>query len=149
MSNKNIVNRRAKYDYSLEDEYQAGVVLSGPEVSSIRQNHVSLQGAFVTVKNDEVWINNLQIMPTKTNRQHFPESDQTRSRKLLLKQSQIEAIKKAKQSGRAVVPIKLISGRFIKIVISTGIGKKKVDKRQTIRARQDARDAASRIKHRR
>ena len=119
------VNRRAHYDYQLGDELVAGMSLSGDEVRSIRDHHVQLKGSFVTIKNDELWLNNLTL-----------GADTARNIKLLATRKQISALAREKVAGSTIVPVKLLGGdRHIKLVIAVGKGKKKYDKRETIKKR--------------
>ena len=139
---KNLTNSKARYDYDLEDSYSAGIVLSGAEVKSIRSSHVSLKGAFVTVKDGEAWLNNMLVTPISTNAANMPSEVQTRNRKLLLKASELEQIQAAKNSGRTVVPTRIIIGRYIKVQVAVAKGKKKYDKRQTLKRKTQNREAA-------
>lgn len=121
------VNRRAGYDYNLGDKLSVGMVLKGPMVRSIRDHHVQLKGAFVTIKDGELWLNNLTL-----------GSEVTENIKLLATKKQIAAIIKEKEKlGNAtIVPVKLHGGsRYIKLDIAIGQGKKKYDKRQSIKDR--------------
>lgn len=119
------VNRRARYDYSLGDELTCGLCLTGPEVRSIRDNHVQLKGSFITIKDNELWLNNLTL-----------GADTVRNIKLLATKKQILALSRAKQDGEQIVPVRLLAGgRHIKLVIATGKSKKKYDKRETIKKR--------------
>ena len=119
------VNRRAHYDYQLGDELVVGMSLSGDEVRSIRDHHVQLKGSFVTIKNDELWLNNLTL-----------GADTARNIKLLATRKQISALAREKVAGSTIVPVKLLGGdRHIKLVIAVGKGKKKYDKRETIKKR--------------
>lgn len=119
------VNRRAHYDYQLGDELVAGMVLSGPEVRLIRDHHVQLKGSFVTIRNDELWLNNLTL-----------GADTARNIKLLATRKQITSLEREKVAGSTIVPVKLLGGdRHIKLVIAVGKGKKKYDKRETIKKR--------------
>ena len=119
------VNRRARYDYTLGDELVAGMSLSGPEVRQIRDHHVQLRGSFVTIKDGELWLNNLTL-----------GADTARNIKLLATKKQIAALAREKVAGSTIVPVKLLGGsRHIKLVIAVGKGKKKYDKRETIKKR--------------
>lgn len=142
---KTIQNRRARYDYDLKDTYQAGIVLSGPEVKSLRMGHGHLKGAYVTLKEGEAWLINGTITALKTNAAQFDEADQSRARKLLLKQKELDELEAAKQQGLTIVPLRILNGkRFIKIEIAVGRGKRKYDKREAIKKRDIER--ASQIK---
>ena len=119
------VNRRARYDYTLSDELVVGMQLSGPEVRSIRDHHVQLKGSFVTIRNNELWLNNLTL-----------GADTARNIKFLATKKQIASLEREKVAGSTIVPVKLLGGsRFIKLVIAVGKGKKKYDKRETIKKR--------------
>lgn len=137
-----IVNRRAFYDYHVQtqNELTAGMVLSGAEVRAIRDGRANLKGAFVSVKNDELWLNNASL----SLRASGPGNDITvdsRPRKLLASKKQISDLIKAKQSGLTIVPIKILAGRrYIKAVIAPAKGKKTYDKRQVLKKRAEMRD---------
>ena len=119
------VNRQARFDYFLGDELTVGMVLTGPEVRSIRDHHVQLSGSFVTLRNGELWLNNLTL-----------GADTARNIKLLATRKQIAGLMREKVAGSTIVPVKLLGGsRHIKLVIAVGKGKKKYDKRETIKKR--------------
>lgn len=142
---KTISNRRARHDYELGDSLVVGVELSGAEVKSLRLGHGHLRGAYVTVKQNELFLINATI--AGTNGVHIEESDQTRARKLLAKRREIDNLIAAKQQGQTIVPLELLTGgRFIKLRISVGRGKKRYDKRQSLKARDDARRTAAELK---
>ena len=120
------VNRRAHFDYQLGEELSCGMALSGPEVRLIRDHHVQLKGSFVTIRNGELWLNNLTL-----------GADTARNIKLLATKKQIHALEREKIAGSTIVPVKLLGGgRHIKLVIAVGKGKKKYDKRETIKKRE-------------
>lgn len=136
---KVIRNRRAKFDYELGDSFVVGIALNGRETKSLRLGHGQLQGAYVTVKDGELHLINASIHGTKG----IPINDDevTRSRKLLAKRREIDQIIAAKQQGKAIVPTEILTrGRYIKVRISLGAGKKHTDKRQTIKKREDDRN---------
>lgn len=119
------INRRARFDYQLGDELNCGMVLSGTEVRLIRDHHVQLKGSFVTLRGDELWLNNLTL-----------GADTERNIKLLATRKQINQLARAKQDGFQLVPVRLLAGgRYIKLVVATGKSKKKYDKRETIKKR--------------
>ena len=125
VSDMTTVNRRAKFDYILGDELTVGMVLNGPEVRSIRDHHVQLNGSFVTIRAGELWLNNLTL-----------GADTVRNIKLLATRKQIVALEREKVGGSTIVPVKLLGGsRHIKLVVAVGKGKKKYDKRETIKKR--------------
>ena len=119
------VNRKARYDYILGDELTVGMVLSGLEVRAIRDHHEQLIGSFVTIRNGELWLNNLTL-----------GAETARNIKLLATRKQIAAFEREKVAGSTIVPVRLLGGsRHIKLVIAIGKGKKKYDKRETIKKR--------------
>lgn len=143
---KRITNRRARHDYELGDSLVVGLELSGAETKSLRMGHGHLRGAYVTVKQEELFLINATIAGSSGI--HIEESDQTRARRLLAKRREIDSLIAAKQQGRTIVPLEVLTGgRFIKLRISVGKGKKRYDKRQTLKARDDKRRADAAIKH--
>lgn len=136
-----IDNKRARFDYDVKDVFTAGLVLSGPEVRSIRAAHTSLLGSFIQMKDGEAWLMNSTVTPLKTNAAQLPSEAQIRNRKLLLKKRELESLQEAKNQGLTIVPLRILNkGRFIKIEIATAKGKRQYDKRQTIKQRDVARD---------
>ena len=143
---KRITNRRARHDYELGDSLVAGLELSGAETKSLRMGHGQLRGAYVTVKQGELFLVNATISSTAGI--PISESDQTRARKLLAKRREIQALIDAKQQGKTIVPLEILTGgRYIKLRISVGKGKKRYDKRQTLKARDDDRRTQAALKH--
>ena len=137
-----IINRRARFDYQLGEEVVAGLVLTGPEVRAAREGHVQLKGAFVSLRGGELWLNNASFS-LKINLRGLASTRtvDTTVRKLLVNRRQIEHFMAAKQQGMTIVPTKLLTnGKYIKIVIALGKGKKNYDKRQTIKRRDQERD---------
>lgn len=137
-----VVNRRARFDYELGEEIVAGLVLTGPEVRAARDGHVQLKGAFVSLRNDELWLNNTSFsLRLNVRGQANTKSVDTSARKLLASRKQIDRFAAAKQQGLTIVPTKLLTnGRFIKIVIALGRGKKRYDKREAIKRRDQDRE---------
>lgn len=139
---KSIVNKRARFDYDLSNTLIAGIALNGAETKSLRQGHGILRGSFVSVKDNELWINNMQINPLKTNMAQMPENERTKPRKLLVTSKQLLELIEAKKSGSNIIPIKLLTNtRYIKVEIGVGRGKKKYDKREIIKKRDQERSA--------
>lgn len=135
---KQITNRRARHDYELGDSLLLGIELTGAEVKNLRLGHGQLRGAYVTVKDNELFLMNATI--NGTNGAPLTESEQTRTRKLLAKRREIDKLIEQKQQGKTIVPLEILtSGRFIKVRISIGKGKKQYDKRQTLKARDQSR----------
>lgn len=119
------VNRRASFDYKLGEEITCGMALTGPEVRLIRDHHVQLKGSFVTLRGGELWLNNLTL-----------GSDTAPNIRLLATKKQIASLEKSRGEGRTIVPVKLFGGsRFIKLNIALAEGKKKYDKRVSIKNR--------------
>ena len=136
---KAIRNKRARFDYNLDDGFLVGIELNGCEAKSLRMGHGQLQGAYVTVKDNELFLINASIHGTKG----IPIEDLevTRNRKLLAKRKEIDQIMLAKKQGRTVVPLDILTkGRYIKLRIALGVGKKNYDKRQTLKKRDTDRD---------
>src|SRR3990167_3976376 len=124
-----IVNRRAKFDYELGDSLVVGLQLTGAETKALRLGHGTLRGAYVTVKDNELWLINAQISSTRGIQ--IPEDTQTRTRKLLAKRAEIDRLIASKQQGYTIVPLELLTGgHFIKLRIAVGKGKKVYDKRE-------------------
>lgn len=144
---KAIKNKRARYDYELGDSLVVGVQLTGAEVKSLRLGHGQLRGAYVTVKDNELYLLNGLINGAKG--VVISEQAQTRSRKLLAKRREIDALVEAKQQGRTIVPLELLTGgRYIKLRVAIGKGKKKYDKRQTLKAKDESRLIARALRNR-
>ena len=133
-------NRRAYHDYRIEDTYEAGLVLTGTEVKSLRMGRASLQDWFAQITGDEVWLHNVHIPEytegTWTN--HEPR----RPRKLLLHRSEIvRLIGKTKEKGLTLVPTRLyFKGPHAKVEIALGRGKDAHDKRHSIKDREMKRE---------
>ncbi len=142
---KKIQNRRARFDYDLDDSIIAGLVLNGREVKSLRMGHGHLRGAYVTVKDGELWLINATI--TGFSGGKLDEAEQTQPRKLLVKKKELDKLVAEKQQGRTIVPLELLTkSRFIKVKIAVGKGKKRYDKRQVLKARDDKRASQGELK---
>jgi SsrA-binding protein len=133
-----IQNRRARFDYELGDSLLVGMVLNGRETKALRMGHGHLKGAYVVVKDGELWLLNATI--TSVPGVSLEENEQTRSRKLLAKKREIDDLIAAKDQGRSIIPLEILTrGRYIKIRISVGKGKKNYDKRQSLKKRDEER----------
>ncbi|HSW99442.1 MAG TPA: SsrA-binding protein SmpB [Patescibacteria group bacterium] len=142
---KHIVNRRARHDYELGDSLVVGIALTGGETKALRMGHGQLRGAYVTVKDGELLLVNTTI--NGTSGVEISEADQTRNRILLAKRREIEQLIEAKQQGRTIVPLEILTaGRYIKLRIAIGKGKKAYDKRQTLKKREEDRHMAAAMK---
>lgn len=139
---RSIINRRARFDYQLGDEIIAGIVLNGPEVRAAREGHVQLKGAFVSLRQGELWLNNASFsLKLNQKGQTNARTVDTTARKLLASRRQLEHFTAAKQRGMTIVPTKMItSEKYIKVVIALGKGKKTYDKRETVKRRDQERE---------
>ncbi len=143
-----VLNRRARFDYALGEEIVAGLVLTGLEVRAARDKHVQLKGAFVTVKDNELWLNNASFSLKLNDKNVESRTIDTSVRKLLASRKQIDSFIASKQQGMTIVPTKLLtSGKFIKLVIALGKGKKNYDKRETIKRRDQDRETSRLLKN--
>jgi SsrA-binding protein len=135
-------NRRARHDYHIEDTFEAGLVLAGTEVKSLREGRASLVDGYAAVKDGEVWLHNVHIpeytQGTWTN--HEPR----RPRKLLLHREQIRKLtSKTQETGLTIVPLSVyFKDGYAKVEIGVARGKKSYDKRHSIAEREAKRDAA-------
>jgi SsrA-binding protein len=134
-------NRRARHDYFIEDTFEAGIVLTGTEVKSLRRGRASLAEAYVSVERREAWLENAHIPEygegAWTN--HAPR----RKRKLLLHEHEIDVLAEgSREKGSTIVPLRLyfVKGKA-KVEIGLAKGKKLYDKRETLREKEDAREA--------
>ena len=136
-----IVNRKARFEYHFLSEYEAGIVLTGTEIKSIREGNANLKEAYCIFKDGELYIRNMHIAEYKygTYNNHEP----MRPRKLLLKKGELKKLeRRVKEKGLTIVPYKLyLSERgYAKILIQLAQGKKAYDKRESIKARDSKRD---------
>ena len=139
-------NRKARHDYHLHDSFEAGIVLTGTEVKSLRAGRASLADAYVTVDQGEVWLRNANITEysfgTWTN--HAPR----RTRKLLLHRKEIAKLdRESTSSGRTIIPLQIyFQDGYAKVLIAVATGKREWDKRQTIAERDAKREAERALK---
>ncbi|MBI4901839.1 MAG: SsrA-binding protein SmpB [Actinobacteria bacterium] len=133
-------NRKARHDYHLHDTFEAGMVLTGTEVKSLRAGRASLSEAFATVDDGEVWLRNAHIPEYSHGKDnHLPR----RNRKLLLHRREIDKLaRETDASGRTIVPLSIyFSDGYAKVELAVATGKRDWDKRQTIAAREANREA--------
>lgn len=144
------INKRAGFDYLLSDEYEAGLILNGQEVKSVRAGQVSLKESFVTLKGNELYLTNAYIAPYKQAglKQLRQPADPTRPRKLLLRKAEIrQLIGKVRTQGLTLVPLRLYTKkRLLKLAFAVGKGKKKIDKREDIAKKETRRKIDRTIK---
>jgi len=137
----NIVNRKAAYEYELLSRFEAGIMLTGTEVKSVREGNANIKEAYCFVKNNEVFIRDMHISEYKFG--SYANHEPLRVRKLLLKKQEIRKLfRSVTEKKCTIVPYKIyISERgFIKVEIAIGKGKKSYDKRQSIKERANKRD---------
>ena len=142
-------NKKAFHDYSIEETFEAGIVLTGTEVKSLRQSGAHLREAFATVRRGEVWLHGMHIAPYTHGNRANVEPD--RSRKLLLHRKEIRyLIGKTKERGYTLVPLKLYfsTANLAKVEIGLARGKKEYDKRDSIAKRDQERDIARALRDR-
>ena len=141
-----IKNKKAYFDYEILAKYDAGLMLRGHEVKAIRAKKVNLKSGYVSIKNNEAWLENVQIDPYQPANQ--PEENRKRKRKLLLNRREIDKITPQSETpGITLVPLKIFSqNNRIKIQIGICRGKKKHDKRATIKKRELDRELKKKFK---
>ena len=143
---KAIRNRRARFDYELGDSFVMGISLNGRETKALRMGRGQLQGSYVTIKDRELFLLNASIHGT--NGVPIEESETTRTRKLLAKRREIDQLIAAKQQGKTLIPTKILTeGRYIKVIVSIGKGKREYDKRHSIKKRDDGRNAQRELRN--
>ncbi len=140
-------NRKARHEYHIEDTHEAGMVLLGPEVKSIREGRINLKDGYVDIKDGEAWLQNVHISPytfaTNTSR-----LDPLRPRKLLLHKRQIRKLQgKIKERGYTLIPLKVyFSDGKAKVEIALAKGKKLYDKRESLKRKTMDREFEKRFK---
>ena len=141
-----ILNRKAKFDYFIEEEIEAGIVLTGTEIKSIRAGKCNIKDCYGIVKNGEVFLLNMYI--AQYTEGNIFNHDETRSRKLLLHKKEIKKITQAvNEQGLTLVPLKgYFKDNKFKILLGICRGKKNYDKRETIKERDIKRDVLKNIK---
>ncbi len=133
-----ILNRRAHHDYEIMETVEAGLVLSGPEVKSVRAGTASLAEAFGRVDRGEVHLYNMYIAPYAPSRD---EGDPRRPRKLLLHRAEIRKLEDGVQHGLAMIPLRLYFRKnWAKVELALGRGRRKYDKRERIKTREAERE---------
>lgn len=144
-----LTHTRVRFDYEILDTFEAGISLLGTEVKSLRSGHGKLEGSYIVVRGGEAFLVGASIPPFQKKNTE-PSYDAERSRKLLLTKKEIAEIEqKSERQGLTVVPIKLYNkGSKLKLEIGIARGKKKTDKRETIKKRETARDIEREFKYR-
>lgn len=139
-------NKKAYHDYFIDDVFEAGLILTGTEVKSLRLGKASIKEAFCRIKDGELFINNMTISPYEQgNRENH---DPTRMRKLLLHHAEIVKLtRKVDERGFSIVPTRLyFKGSLAKLEVGLGKGKKLHDKRETLKEKQATREVAKVLK---
>ncbi|MCC6462656.1 MAG: SsrA-binding protein SmpB [Saprospiraceae bacterium] len=135
-----ITNRRASFEYQFEQEYEAGLALTGTEIKSIRAGNANINDAYCLFENGELWIRNMYIAEYEygTDNNHEPR----RNRKLLLRKTELRKLeRRVKEKGFTIIPYRLFMSErgFAKLKIELASGKKSYDKRESIKQREDKR----------
>lgn len=131
-------NRRARFDFEILETVEAGIQLTGPEAKSCRAGHVNLAGAYVSLRDGKAILKNASIAPYPF-AAHVPHEER-RDRAMLLKAAELRKLTaRAEEKGFTVIPLAMHVGRFVKVLLGVGRGRKKTDKRQRIREREIAR----------
>ncbi len=142
MANKTYAtNKRARFDYEIQDTFLAGMVLAGHEVKSIRNSNVSLKGAYVTISDkNEAWLTNAHVKRYE-HATNLSSYDAEQPRKLLLNKSEIDRLIRARDEKRVIIPLSIhAAGPTIKLSLAIAKPKKKHDKRHSIKKRDTDRD---------
>lgn len=139
-------NKKASHEYFIEDTYEAGIVLQGTEIKSLRAGRVNIKDSHARIDRGEIKLINLHIAEYEQGNRY--NHDPTRTRKLLLHRKEIDKlIGLTQQQGYALVPLKIyIKNGFTKVLIGLGRGKKKYDKREDLKRKQMKRDVDRAIK---
>lgn len=141
-----ITNRKAKFNYEIEETYEAGIVLKGTEIKSIRNGKAQLKDSYAIIKNNEIFLLNMHISAYEQG--NIFNHDETRTRKLLLHKKEIYKIRdRINQDGYTLIPIKVyFSKNKAKVLLGIARGKKTYDKRETIKARDIDREVKKQLK---
>lgn len=140
-------NKKARFDYELLENFEAGVELTGPEVKSIKEGHISIKEAFIHLKDNEAWLVNAHVSPY--NPASRENSDPKRTRRLLLKRKELVLLTgKSQAAGLTIVPVKIyLSHGLIKLEIALAKGKKLYQKKELIKQRDIERDSQRELKN--
>jgi SsrA-binding protein len=146
MATPTIKNRKARRDYHVEETYEAGIVLQGTEVKSLRSGNASITESFATLQDGEVWVRGMYIKPYKHG--SYTNHDERRARKLLLRKREIRALDKAVQrKGYTLIPLKVYFKKgYAKLLLGVAKGKRQYDKRQDIKERDMQREIDRKVK---
>ena len=139
-------NKKARHDYSIVDTIEAGIVLTGTEIKSVRAARIQLKDGYAQIKNGEAWLINVHIAPFEQGNIWTPDPDRTTN--LLLKKKQITKLQNdLKGTGMTLVPLKVyLKNGFAKVLLGIAKGKHDYDKRESIKRREQERDIKRIIK---
>ena len=143
-----IKNKKATFDYNIEETFEAGIVLKGTEIKSIREGKANLKDSYAVIKKSEVFLLNMHISAYENG--NIFNHEETRTRKLLLHKKEILKLRdKIEVSGYTLIPVKLyFKGNKAKILLGVGKGKKIFDKRESLKEKDIKRDIERALKHR-
>ncbi|EBH4330172.1 SsrA-binding protein SmpB [Listeria monocytogenes] len=141
-------NKKARHDYAIEETFEAGIVLQGTEIKSVRNARVNLKDSYARIDKGEIFLHNMHISSYEQGNRY--NHDPLRTRKLLLHKKQISRlIGETKESGYSIVPLKMyIKDGYAKVLIGVARGKKKYDKRQDLKQKEAKRDIERAFKER-
>ena len=141
-----IINRKARFDYFIEEEYEAGIVLTGTEIKSVRNGHCNIKDSYGIIRNHEVFLLNMYIGQYKEG--NIFNHNETRSRKLLLHKKEIKKLEQAVETqGLTLVPLKVyFKDSKLKVLLGICRGKKNYDKRETLKEKDIQRDVQKNLK---
>ncbi len=142
-------NKKALFNFNIQEKFEAGLVLSGPEVKSIKRGNVNLQGSYVIPKKGELWLVGCYIAPYSPAKNAQINYDPKRDRKLLLTKKEISyLLGKISVRGLTIIPLSVYTThRLVKIQLAVAVGKKRVDKRQAIKKREIDREIRRSLKY--
>ena len=143
-----ILNRKARFDYEISDTYEAGIVLTGTEIKSIRNGNANIKDCYAIIKDDEAYLLNMYIKEYEQG--NIFNHNETRTRKLLLHKKEIFKLRDAiMREGYTLIPLKVyFKGNHAKVEIGVARGKKSYDKREAMKERDIKRDLAKNFKNR-
>ena len=141
-----VSNRKARHEYHILDTVEAGIVLKGTEVKSLRKGNANLQDAYALVKNGEIWLLGMHISPYEQG--NINNHDPVRTRKLLLQKKEIrKLLAKVQEKGLTLVPLSVyFKGAYAKVELAIAQGKKSYDKRAALKERDARREISQRLK---
>lgn len=140
-------NRRARHDYDILERFEAGIVLTGTEIKSVREHNVQLVGAYARVRDSEVWIQDMHIAPYS--HAGYASHEPRRDRKLLLHRREIRKVKELLgEKGLTLIPLSLYLKRGkVKVELGVARGRKQYDRREVIKERDQSREMARAVRH--